>query len=222
MNDAEDQNAPEDRTQETAFAAGKSAAQNRWLLLIVGIVTSLAGLFAIAMPFLATFTATFTVGWVLIISGIFGLIAAFRRHSGFDLAAAFSLGIVSIFAGCLILVQPIAGIFALTTLIIAYFAASGALRIYYGFRTIGRGGGWMLAGGALSLFLAVMLFLGLPFSAAWVPGVLLGVDLLLWGSILIAAGIRVGRLPAGTRARSGTETAHRSERNLQRSDGLNS
>lgn len=182
-----------DQTErETAFRAGKSAAHNRWLLLIVGIVTLLAGVVALAMPFIASLTAAILAGWVLIVAGVFGLVTAFRRHDGWHVAAAFALALVSILGGILMLAQPLTGILALTTVLIAYFAASGVLRIWYGARALGEGGGWMVATGALSFLLALLLWFGLPFSAAWVPGVFLGVDLIIWGALQIGLALREG------------------------------
>lgn len=185
----------EDEVSKAAFDAGKAAAQNRWLLLTVGIVTVLAGIAALAMPFIASLTAALLVGWVLIISGAVGLFTAFRRHAGWHIAASFALSVVSILGGVLMIAQPIAGIFALTTVLIAYFAASGILRLYYGARSWGDGGGWMMATGALSFLLALLLWFGLPFNAAWVPGVFLGVDLLMWGAVQISLALRAGRAP---------------------------
>lgn len=177
----------------SAFQQGKSAATNRWVLLIIGIVTVLAGLLALVMPFFASITAVLLVGWLLIASGVVGLISAFRRQEGWHLAAAFALSIISVIGGVVMLAQPIAGILALTTILIAYFAVSGVFRIYYGAHAIGDGGGWMIATGVLSVILAVLVFLGLPFSATWVPGLMLGVDLVFWGAVQIALGLREGR-----------------------------
>ena len=56
----------------------------------------------------------------------------------------------------------------------------------------------MLALGVLSLALAVMLWIGLPFSATWVLGVLLGVDLVTWGALMIALAVRIGRAQPDT------------------------
>ncbi|WP_299046405.1 DUF308 domain-containing protein [uncultured Tateyamaria sp.] len=179
--------------REQAFRAGKDAAQNRWLLGLVGIVTVVAGVIALAMPFLASLTAALIAGWVLIACGVVGLVTAVRRSAGWSLAASFVLSLVSILAGVMTLVLPGAGLLALTTLLIAYFAASGILRIYYGAGALQDGGGWMLAAGLLSLVLAVLLFFGLPFSAAWVPGVMLGVDLVLLGALQIALAVRAGK-----------------------------
>ena len=184
--------ATEGRETDPAFRAGKAAAQNRWLLLILGAVTVLAGVAALAMPFIASVAAALLLGWVLIVSGVVGLFAAFRRNEGWHIAAAFAFSLLAIVTGALILVQPIAGILAITTLIIAYFAAAGILRLYYGAKSFGDGGGWMVASGTLSLLLAILLWFGLPFNAAWVPGVLLGLDLIFWGALQIAFGIRAG------------------------------
>lgn len=180
------------------YGMGKSAGRNRWLLLIVGGVTVLAGLLALAMPFVASLAAALLAGWVLIASGIVGLVTAFRRRDGWHIAAAFALAVVAIIAGGLILAQPISGILALTTLLIAYFAASGILRIYYGAKMRGDGGGWMIAAGALSFVLALLVWFGLPFSATWVPGMFLGIDLVIWGVLQIAMALRLERGTRGT------------------------
>lgn len=178
------------------YEAGRRAGTNQWVLYAVGIVSILAGVTAIAMPLLGTLTAALVAGAALIASGLMGLFTAFRRHEGWHVAAAFALALLSIAVGVMILLQPVAGIFALTTLVIAWFAASGLLRIWYGAKSLGDGGGWMLALGLLAVAVAVMLWFGLPFSATWILGVLLGIDLAVWGALLIALAVRIGRRDA--------------------------
>ncbi|ABV95614.1 conserved hypothetical protein (plasmid) [Dinoroseobacter shibae DFL 12 = DSM 16493] len=182
--------------ERKAFVAGREAGSNRWLLYIVGGVSILAGVIAIAMPLLGTLTAAIVAGAALIASGLAGLFTALRRHEGWHVAAAFALALLSILVGIMIFLQPIAGIFALTTLVIAWFAASGVLRVYYGARMVRDGGGWMIGTGVLSIAVALLLWFGLPFSATWVLGVVLGVDLMLWGALLIAYAVRAGRWTA--------------------------
>lgn len=190
--------APDTPASEAAYAMGQEAAHNKWVLILIGGVTLAGGIIAIAMPLLASFTAALVAAWVLIASGLVGLIAAIRRRHGWHMLPTALGAILSILIGVLILLQPFAGLLTLTMLVIAFFAASGALRLYYGARLMreGAGGGWMVAGGVLSLLLAVMLLTGLPFNAAWVPGVLLGIDLTIWGVILIALGTSSARLAA--------------------------
>lgn len=193
-----DPDMPDTPASQAAYAAGQEAAHNKWLLLIIGIVTLIAGMAAIALPLLASFAAVLVAGWVLIASGMVGIVAAVRRRHGWHMLSAAAGAALSVVIGVLIVLQPALGLLTLTTLIIAFFAVSGALRLYYGARLWreGDGGGWMIAGGALSLVLAVLLLTGLPVSAAWVPGVLLGIDLIVWGAILIATGSTSARLAA--------------------------
>lgn len=181
------------------YDAGKAAADNSWLLFIVGGTSVAAGLLAVAMPFVASVTAALLFGMLLAACGVVGLITAFKRRDGWHIAAAFALSVLALIVGILMLVQPISGILALTTLIIAYFAASGTLRIWYGIKMRPRkSNGWMIAIGVLSIIVAAMLWIGLPFNAVWVPGLLLGLDLILWGVLLIAIGLyarREGQTP---------------------------
>lgn len=182
--------APDEEGSDTARAGeavGRLVAGNSWVLRVTGAVSILAGILAIAVPFLASITAAILVGGLLVGSGAVGLVSAFRRE-GWHVAAAFALSLVSVVAGLLMLFQPIAGILALTTLVIAYLGASGILRIWYGARQRDDGGGWMIATGALSIVLALLLWFGFPFNAVWVPGLLLGIDLILWGALLLAFG----------------------------------
>ena len=175
------------------FASELVPPRSRWVLIVLGIVCLIAGIVALAMPFLASITAAVLLGWVLVASGAVGLFTAFRRSDGWRMASAFALALISLVAGILIVIQPVTGILAITSLVVAYFAISGVLRIYYGVRNLGDGGGWMLAIGVLSLILAVMLFFGYPFNAAWVPGVLLGLDLVILGAMQVVFGLREGR-----------------------------
>ncbi|MFZ3241827.1 MAG: DUF308 domain-containing protein, partial [Pseudolabrys sp.] len=46
--------------------------------------------------------------------------------------------------------------------------------------------GWMLASGIIDLALALMIFAGLPSTAAWALGLLVGINMIFGGAALIA------------------------------------
>jgi uncharacterized membrane protein HdeD (DUF308 family) len=46
--------------------------------------------------------------------------------------------------------------------------------------------GWMLMSGIIDLILAVMIFAGLPSTAAWAVGLLVGINMIFGGTALIA------------------------------------
>lgn len=183
--------------QDSSPGKGEAAAPVRWPLYLLAGISISAGVLAIAVPFIASLTAAIVVGGLLLGSGLVGLVTTFSRRDGWHMAGAFAVSIVSVVAGLLMIFQPIAGIVALTSLIIAFFAAIGALRVWYGAKSLGDGGGWMLATGVLSLILAALLWFGLPFSAIWVPGILLGIDLIIWGAMLLFVGSRANLQTGG-------------------------
>lgn len=169
------------------YAAGRLAARRPWLLLALGALSLGAGLLAILMPLLGTLVAVLCLGAVLLLSGLFGAIGAFDRRGGWQVAGAFAFALLSVAAGVLVLLQPVLGVFALTTLFIAWLIVGGAVRLYAGIARRGRrGASWTILSGLAALGLGLLLWAGLPDNAAWVPGLVFGLDLVFWGLLVIA------------------------------------
>jgi uncharacterized membrane protein HdeD (DUF308 family) len=164
--------------------------REHWVLfLIEGIVLVVLGILAIIVPPLATITFTLFLGWLFLISGIMGLITTFwARHSpGFwwSLLSA----VLAIAAGIVLLVEPLRGAVTLTLLLIVFFIIEGVLSIMYAFehkKDLSGRWGWMLVSGIIDLILAAIILIGLPGTAAWALGLLVGINMLFGGSALIA------------------------------------
>jgi uncharacterized membrane protein HdeD (DUF308 family) len=159
------------------------------LFLIEGIVLVVLGILAIIVPPLATITFTLFLGWLFLISGIMGLITTFwaRQAPGFwwSLLSA----VLAIAAGIVLLVWPISGAISLTLLLIVFFIIEGVLSIMYALehkKELSGRWGWMLASGIIDLILAGIILIGLPGTAAWALGLLVGINMLFGGSALIA------------------------------------
>jgi uncharacterized membrane protein HdeD (DUF308 family) len=159
------------------------------LFLVEGIILVLLGLLAIVIPPLATLGVTIVLGWVFLFSGVAGLITTFgaRQAPGFwwSLLSA----ILAIAAGVVLLISPIRGAISLTFLLIAFFVIEGVITIMYALehrRELTGQWGWMLFSGIVDLVLAVLIFAGLPGSAAWALGLLVGINMLFGGSAMIA------------------------------------
>ncbi|HEY8441344.1 MAG TPA: HdeD family acid-resistance protein [Xanthobacteraceae bacterium] len=159
------------------------------LFLVEGIILVLLGLLAIVIPPLATLGVTIVLGWVFLFSGVAGLITTFgaRQAPGFwwSLLSA----ILAIAAGVVLLISPVRGAISLTFLLIAFFVIEGVITIMYALehrRELTGQWGWMLFSGIVDLVLAVLIFAGLPGSAAWALGLLVGINMLFGGSAMIA------------------------------------
>jgi uncharacterized membrane protein HdeD (DUF308 family) len=175
--------------------------REHWVLfLIEGIVLVVLGILAIIVPPLATITFTLFLGWLFLISGIMGLITTFwARHSpGFwwSLLSA----VLAIAAGIVLLVEPLRGAVTLTLLLIVFFIIEGVLSIMYAFehkKDLSGRWGWMLVSGIIDLILAAIILIGLPGTAAWALGLLVGINMLFGGSALIAMALHA-RTPDST------------------------
>jgi uncharacterized membrane protein HdeD (DUF308 family) len=170
-------------------SAVESAIHKHWgLFLAEGIVLVILGAAAILVPVLATITFTIFIGWLFLISGVVGLITTFwmRQAPGFwwSLLSA----IIGIAAGIVLLLWPISGSLSLTLLLTAFFIVEGVASIMYAIdhrnQLSGRWG-WMLVSGIIDLILAGIIIAGLPGTAFWALGLLVGVNLLFGGIALI-------------------------------------
>lgn len=183
---------PSDASRISA-AIGKSIHDHWKLFLAEGIVLSLLGLAAMAVPPLAGLAATIFLAWVFVVAGIAGLLFTLRaRHApgfGWALLSAF----VAIVAGGILLWNPLQGLVTLTYVMTAFFIADGVVTIVYAIahrRELSGRWEWMMVNGVLDLLLAGIVLLGLPFTLAWALGLLLGIDLLFGGAALIAMALK--------------------------------
>ena len=88
-------------------------------------------------------------------------------------------------ASCL-LGWPISGAVSLTLLLIVFFMIEGVLSIMYAFehkKELSGRWGWMLVSGIVDLILAAIILAGLPGTAAWALGLLVGINMLFGGTV---------------------------------------
>jgi len=188
--------------QQNAERMGRAfagAIHEHWgLFLTEGIILVILGIAAIALPPIATLAFTIIIGWVFLISGVVGLFTTFwaRHVPGFwwSLISA----IIGIAAGVVLLLWPITGTLSLTLVLIAFFVVEGIVSIMYAIehrnQLTGRWG-WMLVSGIIDLILAGIIFAGLPGTAFWALGLLVGINMVFGGAALIAMAL-AARHPA--------------------------
>jgi uncharacterized membrane protein HdeD (DUF308 family) len=97
--------------------------------------------------------------------------------------------VLGIVVGAVLLASPLTGAFSLTLVLVAFFLVEGAVSIMFALdhkRELSGQWGWMLVSGIIDLGLAIMIFAGLPSTAAWAVGLLVGINMIFGGSALIA------------------------------------
>ena len=172
------------------FQADMSAAvRAHWkAFLFEGILLAILGLAAIILPPFASLAVTIFLGWMFLISGVAGLVLTFwaRQMPGFWwslFSALLALG-----AGIALLAWPVQGTLTLTIVVGAYFLAEGVSTIMYAAehrRELSERWGWLLTSGIVDLILAGIMIAGLPGSALWAIGLMVGINMILGGAALI-------------------------------------
>jgi len=170
-----------------------AAVHDHWkAFLFEGILLVILGLAAMIVPPLASLAVTIFLGWMFLISGIAGLALTFwaRQMPGFwwSLLSA----VLAIAAGIVLLAEPVQGTLTLTIVVGAYFLAEGVTTIMYALehrRELSERWSWMLVAGLMDLLIAALIIAGLPGSAVWAVGLLVGINLLFGGASLIGVAL---------------------------------
>ena len=175
---------------EQVQQAVATSLHEHWVLfLIEGIILVVLGLIAIVVPPIATLAVELLFGWLFLLSGVVGLITTFWMRDAPGFWWSLLSGVLGIAAGIVLLVWPLSGVLSLTLVLIVFFSIEGIASVMYALehkRELSGRWGFMLASGIIDLIIAAIILFGLPGSAAWALGLLVGINLAFGGAALIA------------------------------------
>ncbi|MDD1529111.1 hypothetical protein C7U92_15420 [Bradyrhizobium sp. WBOS7] len=170
-------------------SAMNQTVKTHWkAFLFEGILLAVLGVAALILPPLASLAIAIFLGWMFLISGIGGLIVTYwaRNTPGFwwSLISA----ALAVLTGILLLARPVQAVLTLTIVLGAYFLAEGVATIMYALehrRDLSSRWSWLLISGLVDIAISFMVITGLPSSAEWAIGILVGINLLFGGASLI-------------------------------------
>ena len=176
----------------------QTAVRKHWkALLIEGILLVVLGLAAMVVPALASLAVTILLGRLFLIGGLveLALLIWTQKTPGFWWSLLSAL--LAVGAGVILLMRPVQGSLTLTIVLGAYFAAEGVFTIMYALqhsRDVAKRWGWLAVSGIIDLVIAVLIITGLPGSAAWAIGLLVGIDLVFGGFSLVRMALAGGKI----------------------------
>ncbi|MEO5968550.1 MAG: HdeD family acid-resistance protein [Bdellovibrionia bacterium] len=155
--------------------------------IAVGIFLIIVGILSISLPVVTTLSISWLLGIAFIVSGIAQIVHLATSTKDQGRFSRLLLAAFSIVAGVVIFRNLLVGAMAITLTVAFYFLASAVGRGLL-LRELGsfRGRGWLIASSALSFLLGLYLIVGLPVNSLIIPGLFFGVDLVFYGSSLIA------------------------------------
>ena len=167
-------------------------------VLAAGIGYVILGFAAINWPVSSTVGLTFALGLILILTGIVQGVHAFEARKEGGVAWHVFLMVVALAAGVVMLRHPTAGMVGIAITMTFYFFvgafAKGAFAL--SLRPMRRWG-WVMASAVASFILGAYMLLTFPISALWIPGLMLGIDLVFQGASLIGASLEMKQVHRG-------------------------
>ena len=179
-----------DATADQAHEMMKDVADHWGLIVVLGVLSVILGLLAIAYPGATIVTISiFFAAW-LFVSGIFYLISSFTRDgdTGSRVLSAI-LGVLSIIVGWVLLRTPFQSVEVFIFVIGIFFLIQGVMTFIGAFaRKAGRN--WGIASGLLGI-IAGLIVLTYPISSAVTLALIAGIWLIILGVMQVAAGIQL-------------------------------
>ncbi|MBR0813032.1 HdeD family acid-resistance protein [Bradyrhizobium diazoefficiens] len=170
-------------------SAMSQTAKAHWkAFLFEGILLVVLGVAALILPPLASLATAIFLGWMFLISGIGGLIVTYWARSTPGFWWSLISAALAVLTGLLLLARPIQAVLTLTIVLGAYFLAEGVATIMYALehrRDASSRWSWLLISGLIDIAISFLVITGLPSSAEWAIGVLVGINLLFGGASLI-------------------------------------
>ncbi len=187
------------QTSLTPTLHNKITGLRRYLgwVLALGILLVVAGGFAVSYAFSSTIVSVATLGVLFLVASGAQVAAAIMSPTWRGVFLFLALAAIYGGAGVYSLTYPIAAAESLTLLLSFLFLTGGALRIAISLVERLPSWGWALANGILTVMLGIVILSQWPVASAWVPGTLVGIDLITSGIALsmLAAGARTALAP---------------------------
>ena len=164
-------------------------------LTIMGVLSIVFGVLAIATPAVAGKAVVMIIGGVLLITGVVQIVSGLRSEGWSSKLPPLILGVIAAICGLGLLGEPWIGMKFIALLLAIFFVVEGIWKIIASF-SYRPASGWllMLASGVIALVLGLMIWQQWPVSGLWAVGILVGVNLLSTGISMVALASTVRRI----------------------------
>jgi uncharacterized membrane protein HdeD (DUF308 family) len=170
--------------------AAEQMKQHRGLMMVLGILLILGGIWAIGAPLASGMAVAFILGWLFVFGGIMEVIHGLQTREQVGTGGTIMtilLALVWVGAGMFILRNPFSGMVGLTLALAVVFVADGILRTFYAFELKPmKGWGWVLFSGVVGIVAGVIIGGNLLAASAKILGLIAGIRFLFEGWSMVA------------------------------------
>jgi uncharacterized membrane protein HdeD (DUF308 family) len=171
---------------------GLRALRDKWgWIVALGVIFMLAGVIALGSVLMATVSAVYIIGIMMIMAGVTEIVTAFNVKDWGKFALWMLLGLLYVAAGVIAFLNPFAAATILTLMLGVALMIGGIVRGFLAWhvREAGKPWGWVAFSAVITILLGLMIVLQWPYSSFYVLGVFLGIDLIFIGSSWLMIGL---------------------------------
>ncbi|MFD1342586.1 HdeD family acid-resistance protein [Litorisediminicola beolgyonensis] len=153
----------------------------------IGVFLIAIGALATLLPHVATIGAELLVAWMLTLWGAVGLWFSWSIRPVPEWRLGFAAFGMFFVAGVALVLFPVAGIAALTVLMMLSFLVEGIVSILFALRSSDHvsNWGWLVFSGLCSFAAGLVILFGWPWTASWTLGLMMGLNLISTGLSLV-------------------------------------
>jgi uncharacterized membrane protein HdeD (DUF308 family) len=184
---------PETRSHSLGSAVER--LRHRWGWIVAyGVLSTALGVAALVLTETATIASVLMIGVFMMIAGVIEIGIGMRTRTWGGLLFWEAAGLVYLIAGLFAVALPeLASVF-ITLMLGAGLIATGLVRVFLGVKMTGtRSRGAVVVAGLVTTLLGVLIVARWPDSSAFVLGLFLGIDLVVYGISWIVLGSRLAR-----------------------------
>ena len=175
--------------KEMVSGWAQTAAKNAGWIVVLGVVTVVAGILAMGSPLASGLTVVLFLGIAMLMGGLARIVGAFSAGSFGQGTLAFIGGMITLVAGLALSGRPGIGLTTLTLMLGVYLVVDGISSAILAFKVRPeKGWGSMLFSAVMGVLLGFLLLREWPLSGTWAIGTLVGVNLILSGFSMISIG----------------------------------
>ncbi len=163
-------------------------------LMALGFLMVVLGAIGLGMSFTFTITTVLLFGFFMLLSGITQLVHAVIGESVKEWKSKTMYavtGALYVLGGLISIFNPVAASVALTILLAGMFLAIGVFRVREALNAQKQDAPWgaLMFAGVTSLVFSAVIVIGMPWTALWVLGLLVAIELAMNGALLIGVAL---------------------------------
>src|SRR6266508_3265289 len=164
-----------------SLGEGLKALHAKWgWIVALGIIFMIAGVIALGSVVMATVSAIYVIGIMMIMAGVTEIATAFSVKEWGRFALWMLLGLLYVAAGVICFFRPFEAA-AIVTLMLGIALMIGVVVrgfLAWSVREAGKPWGWVAVSALITLLLGLIIIAKWPYSSAYTLGIFLGIDLI--------------------------------------------